>query len=83
MDPQDPLFDALERTLAASACFVQRYFRFGNWYLEVGGRSYADYLGSLPSRHPEHAQAQGDRSSISLGPIRYEIVRRRTPSMPA
>jgi ribosomal protein S18 acetylase RimI-like enzyme len=73
MDPQDPLFDALERTLGASACFVQRYFRFGNWYLEVGGRSYAEYLGSLPSRLQNTLKRKAKKLD-QLGPVRYEIV---------
>lgn len=28
---------------------VQSYFCFGNWYLEVGGRSYAEYVSTLSS----------------------------------
>jgi len=28
----------------------QKYFRFGNWYLEVGGRSFAEYFAALPSQ---------------------------------
>jgi hypothetical protein len=29
---------------------VQPYFCFGNWYLEVDGRSYGDYFETLPSK---------------------------------
>ena len=29
---------------------IKPYFRFGNWYLEVGGRSYAEYFAALPSQ---------------------------------
>ncbi len=29
---------------------AERYFRFGNWYLEVGGRSFAEYFAGLPSQ---------------------------------
>ena len=29
---------------------TERYFRFGNWYLEVAGRSFAEYFASLPSQ---------------------------------
>jgi hypothetical protein len=38
------------RALRANGCYVHRYFRFGNWYLEVGGRSAEEYLASLPSK---------------------------------
>lgn len=29
---------------------AERYFRFGNWYLEVGGRSFDAYFAGLPSQ---------------------------------
>ena len=29
---------------------TERYFRFGNWYLEVAGRKFADYFAALPSQ---------------------------------
>ncbi len=29
---------------------TEKYFRFGNWYLEVGGRDFAQYFGGLPSQ---------------------------------
>jgi hypothetical protein len=50
MDPDAPFFDALVERLRRRGCFVQRYLRFGNWYHELDGRSYAEYLASLPSR---------------------------------
>ena len=42
----EALFDAL--TMLGYRTF--RYFSFANWYLTVGGRSYADYFNALPSR---------------------------------
>jgi CelD/BcsL family acetyltransferase involved in cellulose biosynthesis len=29
---------------------TERYFRFGNWYLEVNGRAFAEYFGALASQ---------------------------------
>ena len=29
---------------------TERYFRFGNWYLELAGRSFAEYFAALPSQ---------------------------------
>lgn len=29
---------------------TERYFRFGNWYLEVAARSFAEYFAALPSQ---------------------------------
>ncbi len=47
--PDHPFFKACD-ALREYGCRVQRYFRFGNWYLETGGRSFANYLDSMPSR---------------------------------
>jgi len=49
------LVDSLEyRSLAdafrSAGWWVQPYFRFGNWYLPVEGRSYADYLKERPGK---------------------------------
>jgi CelD/BcsL family acetyltransferase involved in cellulose biosynthesis len=73
LDPQDPVFPALERGGSAGRCFVQRYFRFGNWYLEVEGRRYADYLRSLPSRQQNTLKRKAKKLD-QLGSIRYEIL---------
>jgi len=43
------VFDALIQGLEAARFTVQTYFCFGNWYLEVGGRSFDEYAQSLPS----------------------------------
>ncbi|MFL9923620.1 GNAT family N-acetyltransferase [Herbaspirillum lusitanum] len=40
----------LSKALRAAGMAVQAYFCFGNWYLEVGGRSYQHYFNALPSR---------------------------------
>lgn len=49
LDPQAPLFDTLLRAVRACGMMAQTYFCFGNWYLDVAGRSYEEYCKSLPS----------------------------------
>lgn len=44
-----PLLAACD-TLKTNGCRVQRYFRFGNWYLEVAGRPFAEYFAGMPGR---------------------------------
>jgi Acetyltransferase (GNAT) domain len=42
-------FKTLFKAFGASGWIAQEYFCFGNWYLEVNGRSFAEYCESLPS----------------------------------
>jgi hypothetical protein len=42
--------DHLSALLLGNGFVVFPYFRFGNWYLPLEGRSYAEYAASLPSR---------------------------------
>jgi hypothetical protein len=46
---EEPIFTALETALAGCGYLTQRYFRFGNWYLKVDGRSFAEYQLTLPA----------------------------------
>jgi len=50
MAVDEPSFDAIHNALRRSGMVVQRYFCFGNWFLIVGGRTYAEYYETLPSR---------------------------------
>ena len=43
-------FDTMQRAFRDSGAGIQTYFCFGNWYLEVGGRSFQEYFQSLPAR---------------------------------
>ena len=45
-----PHFPALVGALRKAGLAVQTYFCFGNWYANVGGRSYAQYFEGLPSQ---------------------------------
>jgi CelD/BcsL family acetyltransferase involved in cellulose biosynthesis len=51
----NPLADApdaaeIQAMLEELGWRAERYFRFGNWYLEVAGRSFAEYFAALPSQ---------------------------------
>jgi hypothetical protein len=71
MDSGDPLFPKLEASFRAAGMAVQRYFCFGNWYLEVNGRSYDAYFESLPSKLRHTLK----RKSASLAArLRIDIV---------
>lgn len=48
--PDSTVFNELEQALRAGSMTVHRYFCFGNWYLDVGGRNYQTYLAGLPSK---------------------------------
>ncbi len=45
----EPSFQVLTASLKSAGFVVQTYFCFGNWYLDVNGRSFEEYLESLPS----------------------------------
>jgi hypothetical protein len=49
LDRSSEVFGALVQSLRDAGMIVQTYFCFGNWYLDVAGRSYQEYLESLPS----------------------------------
>jgi CelD/BcsL family acetyltransferase involved in cellulose biosynthesis len=40
---------------------IERYFRFGNWYLEVAGRSSKDYVAGLPGQLRSTLQRKGKK----------------------
>jgi hypothetical protein len=72
--PEHPFFEACCRELRSSGCLVQPYFRFGNWYLQVRGRRFADYQESMPGRMrstlARKSKKLGSRADVSI-----EIVR--------
>jgi len=45
---ESPGVVALMNSLRESGFVFQKYFCFGNWYLDVAGRSYAEYFRALP-----------------------------------
>lgn len=82
MDPDDPAFAALEHGLRARGAYVQRYFRFGNWYLDVAGRGADAYFASLPSRVQNTMKRKG-RKLAQRADARFEIVTTRENLDPA
>ena len=48
LDCSSSLFEGLVNTFQRSGFLVQPFFDFGNWYLDIGGRSYAEYFNDLP-----------------------------------
>lgn len=50
LDAQTPCFQQLKQALTTAGYWVDDYFCFGNWYLEVAGRSYAAYLAGRNSQ---------------------------------
>src|SRR5713226_9389208 len=49
MDVRSREFPELVEAFKAAGFIVQTFFSFGNWYLPVNGRSFAQYSESLPS----------------------------------
>ena len=49
LDVNSTAFSALKEELESAGFIVQTFFCFGNWYLDVAGKTYAEYLQSLPS----------------------------------
>jgi len=50
LDSQSPAYQCTLQALRRAGMVVQPYFCFGNWYLEVAGRSYHEYFATLPSK---------------------------------
>nr|WP_255435159.1 GNAT family N-acetyltransferase [Rhodoferax sp. BLA1] len=61
---------------------VGRYFCFGNWYLQLAGRSFAEYQSSLPSAL-RHSITRGQRRLDKQGPWRIDIQRQPDGSLEA
>ena len=73
VDRDSPVYDGFVRGLRRLGAVVQPYFRFGNWYLEVAGRSYQTYLDSLPL-HLRRSVPYNIRRLERLPGARIEIV---------
>lgn len=50
LDPCAREFLQLKTALADAGYWVDDYFCFGNWYYDVAGRSFADYMAERPSQ---------------------------------
>jgi hypothetical protein len=61
LDKDSPIFNSMVEAFRRVGMIVQAYFCFGNWYLDVKGRSYREYLESLPSILRETIRRKGRR----------------------
>ena len=50
LDVDSPFFSNMRSALSKEGFIVDTYSCFGNWYLQVGGRSFDEYFTSLPSQ---------------------------------
>ena len=71
LDVDSPFFTEATLALRAAGYWVDHYFCFGNWYLEVAGRSFEEYFSTLTSNIRKNAarrvrklEAQGLRIRI-------------------
>ena len=72
LDPCAPEFQQLKGALTEAAYWVDDYFCFGNWYLDVQGCSFADYLAERPSQLRSNLQ-RGEGKLNKAGSWRIEI----------
>jgi hypothetical protein len=73
LDSGSASFAILVEQLRNSGFAVQTFFSFGNWYLPVKGRSFAEYLESLPSVLKNTLSRKRKKLEKS-GRVRIEIV---------
>ena len=95
MDPESPAFATVERALALAGFGSERYFCFGNWYLQAP-HSWADYLagrdGKLRSTLKRmkqrlatdggHAEIIVDGADVERGIAAYEVVYAKSWKVP-
>ena len=69
-----PAFGMCVAAFRRAGMAVQTYFCFGNWTLEVAGRSYRDYAETLPSRL-KNTLARKSRQLAAAHDVRIAILR--------
>lgn len=67
-------FAALEGSLRAAGFLVQAYFCFGNWHLKVEGRSFDQYLHTVPAEL-RNTLARKSRRLNSAGTSRIDVIK--------
>ena len=73
LDIESPCYAALVDALQNCGMIVQTYFCFGNWYLQVNGRSYKEYLETLPSTMKNTLKRKSKKWENQAG-ARLEII---------
>ena len=66
-------FNAIQHACRSAGMAVQTYFCFGNWYLDVNGRSFHEYFDSLPSRLKNTLQRKY-RSLAKRGDLEIKLI---------
>jgi hypothetical protein len=72
LDTRSGFFVGFESALRQAGYQVGRYFCFGNWYLQLAGRSFVEYQHSLPSAL-RHSITRGQRRLDKHGVWRIDI----------
>jgi len=71
---EDSWVDEFAAELRDSGCYISSYFRFGNWYLEVGGRNFDEYFASLPGKLRNTVKRK-DRKLQREADVRLEVIK--------
>jgi hypothetical protein len=75
LDPCAPEFGQLKQVLTEAGYWVDDYYCFGNWYLDVEERSFADYLQSRSSQLRNTLQrGYGKLDRAAGGPKAWQIT---------
>jgi hypothetical protein len=74
--PEERVSDArtVARALESAGWSTETYFRFGNWYLDVGGRTYDAYFEGLHSQLKNTVRRK-EKKLLALPGARIEIAR--------
>lgn len=72
LDAESAFFKHMRMALAQAGYWVDSYFCFGNWTLDVAGRTFANYYPTLPSAL-RHSIERGQRRLARQGPWRIQI----------
>ena len=73
LDIESLCYAALVDSLQNCGMIVQTYFCFGNWYLQVNGRSYKEYFETLPSTMKSTLKRKSKKWEKQAG-ARLEII---------
>ncbi|MBB5018315.1 hypothetical protein HNQ59_001603 [Chitinivorax tropicus] len=73
LDRESPCYTLLKNALENNGWWVDEYFCFGNWYLELNGRRYSEYYESLPSKL-KNTLKRKKKALDQAGNARFEII---------
>jgi CelD/BcsL family acetyltransferase involved in cellulose biosynthesis len=73
LDREAATFNQLLQVFKRAGLWATPYYCFGNWYLEVNGRSYKDYFQSLPSRLKNTLKRKNKQLDVSAN-VHIEIL---------